>query len=122
MHNHGFLFKMTLIAVVAAFMIPVNLFAQGHEKGKGGCMGKNMPVMADWDQDEDGFLNEAEFNQGRSERMAQMAQEGRKMKGAAHKPSFRDIDSDGDGLISDAEFEAHKQDHRAQMGKGSDAE
>ena len=80
-------------------------------------MGKNMPVVADWDQDEDGFLNEAEFNQGRSERMAQMAEEGRKMKGAANMPSFQDIDSDGDGLISVDEFEAHKKEHRTHMHK-----
>jgi hypothetical protein len=117
MYKHGFLFTMIAIVSTVAFTVPVSLQAEGQ--GKGGCMGKNMPVVADWDQDEDGFLSEAEFSQGRSERMAQMAQEGRKMKGASNMPSFRDIDSDGDGLISDDEFEAHKQEHRAQMQKNA---
>ncbi len=67
-----------------------------------------------YDQDNDGFISEAEFSAARAARMAARASEGRPMRGAASAPAFELFDSDSDGLLTREELTAGQQ---AMMGK-----
>lgn len=72
------------------------------------------PPIQMFDKDGNGTVSEAEFNQGRAERMAQRAQEGRQMRNAGKGPQFSDIDANGDGEATMDEFMAAR---RAMMEK-----
>jgi len=93
---------------------------QGMGQGAGQGMGMigNMPVYADFDLDGDGKIVEQEFNKAHSERMSQMATEGRMMKNVGDFPGFAGIDTNDDGVISQQEFTTHQAEHRQQMQQG----
>ncbi len=77
--------------------------------------GYNPPHYQQFDTDKDGRVSQEEYLAGREQRMAQRAQEGRMMRGAAMMPTFEDIDTDGDGSISAEEFAAHHDQHHRMM-------
>ncbi len=98
-----------LVAVMAVGVVmSAPLSAQDGQKG----MGKNMPSFADFDLNDDGAITETEFYEARAARIAERAQEGRKMKNVANAPSFDDIDTDDDGSVSPDEFGTHQAEHR----------
>ena len=109
--------KMIFPLMAAAMTVTVVLssptLAEDTQRG----MGRNMPVFADCDLNDDGSITENEFLKARSERIAKRAQEGRQMKNVANAPSFQDIDTDGDGAVSRDEFAAHQAEHKAKMGQ-----
>jgi len=80
--------------------------------GKG--MGRNMPSFSDCDLDGDGRILEEEFNEARSKRISERAQQGYQMRNLRKAPSFTDIDANGDEEISTDEFTTHLSLHRQQ--------
>jgi Ca2+-binding EF-hand superfamily protein len=98
---------------------------EGHGKGsgKGKCKGQGacqdmkgkMPTFADFDQDGDGRITEAEFNEGHAKKMSEMAAQGRSMKHAENAPGFTGIDTNDDGEISEDEFAAHQAEHHKKI-------
>ena len=87
---------------------------QGRGMGKGMGMGRNMPTFSEYDLDGDGKMLEKEFNEARSKRISERAQQGYQMRNLGNAPSFADIDANGDGHISAEEFAAHQSQHRQQ--------
>ena len=87
---------------------------QGRGMGKGMGMGRNMPTFSEYDLDGDGKMLEKEFNEARSKRISERAQQGYQMRNLGKAPSFADIDANGDGEISAEEFTAHQSQHRQQ--------
>jgi hypothetical protein len=57
-----------------------------------------------FDKDGSGTVSEEEFNAGRAERMAKMAESGRPMRYAGQGPQFSDLDADKDGEVTLEEF------------------
>jgi len=57
-----------------------------------------------FDKDGSGTVSEEEFNAGRAERMAKMAESGRPMRHAGQGPQFSDLDADKDGEVTLEEF------------------
>lgn len=87
---------------------------QGRGMGKGMGMGRNMPTFSEYDLDGDGKMLEKEFNEARSKRISERAQQGYQMRNLGNAPSFADIDANGDGQISAEEFTAHQSQRRQQ--------
>lgn len=79
---------------------------QNQEMGKG--MGRNRPAFSEYDLNGDGKITEKEFNEARSKRISERAQQGYQMRNLGSAPSFADIDANGDGEISVEEFAAHQ--------------
>ncbi len=98
--------KKVLAGSLLAFIV-VNLAVA--EDGAG--MKGKMPTFSDFDLDGDGVVTEQEFSEGHAKRAAEMAEQGRKMKGAESCPGFVGIDTDKDGGISAEEFAAHQAEH-----------
>lgn len=73
------------------------------------------PTFEEFDADSDGYISEAELLELRSQRMAELAEQGYKMKGAESAPSFSEIDTNGDGMLDAAEFNAGREAHRKAM-------
>ena len=78
-----------------------------HHHHHHGCKDCPHPSFSSFDTDADGTLSSAEYYAGRSQRMAERAKQGGKMKNAGNMPTFEDIDTDGDGVLSREEFDAH---------------
>jgi len=86
----------------------------GQGRGMGQGMGRNMPAFSDYDLDGDGIILAEEFNEARSKRISERAQEGYQMKNLGSAPSFADIDANGDGQIDPREFISHQDQRRQQ--------
>jgi Ca2+-binding EF-hand superfamily protein len=71
-------------------------------------MGRNRPAFSEYDLNGDGKITEKEFNEARSKRISERAQQGYQMRNLGSAPSFADIDTNGDGEISTEEFAAHQ--------------
>ena len=71
----------------------------------------SMPAYQQFDLNKDGNVSQEEFIEGRRQRIAQRANEGRMLRGMADMPSFEEIDTDQDGNISPQEFSAHQSSH-----------
>ncbi len=82
--------------------------------GQGMGMGRNMPTFSEYDLDRDGKLIENEFNEARSKRRSERAQQGYQMRNIGNAPSFADIDTNDDGEINPEEFAAHQSRRRQQ--------
>lgn len=86
----------------------------GMGRGQGMEMGRNRPSFSDHDMDGDGIILEREFNEFRSKRIRERAQQGYRMRNLGSAPSFSDIDVNGDGRISKEEFTGHQLRRRRQ--------
>ncbi|MDY6841987.1 MAG: EF-hand domain-containing protein [Pseudomonadota bacterium] len=86
----------------------------GQGRGMGQGMGRNMPAFSEYDLDGDGKILEKEFNEARSKRISERAQQGYQMRNLGKAPSFTDIDANGNGEISAEEFAAHQSQRRQQ--------
>ena len=80
----------------------------GQNQGMGKGMGRNMPAFSEYDLNGDGKITEKEFNEARSKRISERAQQGYQMRNLGSAPSFADIDANGDGEISVEEFAVHQ--------------
>lgn len=80
----------------------------GQNQGMGKGMGRNRPAFSEYDLNGDGKITEKEFNEARSKRISERAQQGYQMRNLGSAPSFADIDANGDGEISTEEFAAHQ--------------
>ena len=103
------LFVLMTVAMTFAVFFSTPASAQDVPKG----LGMNLPAFADCDLNSDGTITEDEFSKARAARIAQRAQDGRKMKNLANAPSFDDIDVDDNGGIDADEFAAHQAEHKA---------
>lgn len=80
----------------------------GQNQGMGKGMGRNRPAFSEYDLNGDGKITEKEFNEARSKRISERAQQGYQMRNLGSAPSFADIDANRDGEISVEEFAAHQ--------------
>ena len=80
----------------------------GQNQGMGKGMGRNRPAFSEYDLNGDGKITEKEFNEARSKRISERAQQGYQMRNLGNAPSFADIDANRDGEISVEEFAAHQ--------------
>jgi hypothetical protein len=80
----------------------------GQSQGMGKGMGRNRPAFSEYDLNGDGKITEKEFNEARSKRISERAQQGYQMRNLGSAPSFADIDANRDGEISVEEFAAHQ--------------
>jgi len=80
----------------------------GQNQGMGKGMGRNRPAFSEFDLNGDGKITEKEFNEARSKRISERAQQGYQMRNLGSAPSFADMDANGDGEISTEEFAAHQ--------------
>lgn len=90
----------------------------GMRQGGGQGTGKNMPAFVDYDLNGDGVLKEKEFNQARSQRMAEKSKQGLAMRNAGKAPPFAVIDLNNDGKVTQQEFAKHQTQRRAAMQGG----
>lgn len=90
---------------------------RGQGPGMGRGMGRNMPAFSDFDFNRDGRITEKEFNEARSRRMSERAEQGYRMRNMDNAPSFSDLDSNGSGEISAEEFYTHQSQRRQERGQ-----
>ncbi len=83
---------------------------QGKKMGMGKGM-QNRPKYTDLDLNKDGKVTKKEFNEARTTRMTQKANEGKMMKHAGSAPTFESIDTNGDGILSQSEFTTQQAAH-----------
>lgn len=81
-------------------------------------MGGSPPTFSDFDLDGDGAIDEQEFIDARTKRIAERMKEGRMMRGLTTPHTFSDMDSDGDGSLTAEEFDAGVRDHWQQRHRG----
>jgi len=91
----------------------------GMQRGRGG--GGSPPAFSDFDLNGDGAIDEQEFIDARTKRIAERMQEGRMMRGLTTPHTFTDMDTDADGSLTPEEFAAETQRHRQGMGRGAPA-
>jgi Ca2+-binding EF-hand superfamily protein len=91
----------------------------GMRVGRGRGRGWDPPVFSDFDQNGDGAVNEQEFIDARTKRIAERVREGRMMRGLTTPHTFTDMDTDGDGSLTPDEFAAGVQSHQQRMGPGA---
>lgn len=102
---------MKYMAVCLIAVLPLAAMAgepTSGESQKGGKHGQNRPTFEEVDQNSDGWIDEAEFYEKRSQRIAERAAEGRQLKNLANAPAFSDLDTDADGKVSTEEFALHQ--------------
>lgn len=96
-----------LVAVGILGFVAIPLMTMNAQAGELPARG---PIpFANYDQNGDGLISEAEFNATRAERTANRAAEGRPMRGAGAAPAFSDFDSNGDGSLTPDELAAGRQ-------------
>ena len=92
---------------------------QGMRGGRGRGMRGAPPAFSDFDLNGDGAIDEQEFIDARTKRIAERMKEGRKMLGLTTPHTFSDMDTDGDGSLTPEEFDAGEREHRQQMKSGA---
>lgn len=97
------------LALLSSLFLSSALYAQAPQMPPRGAQ---PPAFAEFDLDGNGAISEQEFNQARSKRIAERAQQGYPMRNLANAPAFADIDSNGDGSLSQEEFARHQASHR----------
>ena len=89
----------------------------GRRGGRGRGMGGSPPAFSEFDLNGDGAVDEQEFIDARTRRIAERIKEGRMMRGLTTPHTFSDMDTDGDGSLTPAEFDAGVRSHRQQMNR-----
>ena len=79
-------------------------------------MGGSPPAFSEFDLNGDGAIDEQEFIDARTKRIAERIREGRMMRGLTTPHTFSDMDTDGDGILTPEEFDMGVRNHRQQMG------
>lgn len=98
----------TLIALMT-IAIASGAVAGNMNKGQGrNNEAMQPPAFAQFDLDGDGKVTEQEFNQARTERIAQRTEDGRRMKNINENTMFSSIDTNSDGVITNDEYTAHQ--------------
>ncbi len=87
------------------------------ERGRG--MGGSPPAFSDFDLNADGAIDEQEFIDARTKRIAERIREGRMMRGLTTPHTFADMDTDGDGSLTPEEFDTGVRSHWQQMNRDS---
>lgn len=100
--------KLTCLVGLAALFIALPAAAQPSARAMGPG---NMPTFADFDGNGDGRINEREFVDARSKRIAERATEGRAMRGLSEAGDFKDVDTNGDASLSPEEFGDYQSRH-----------
>jgi Ca2+-binding EF-hand superfamily protein len=87
--------------------------------GSGMGMRGSPPTFSEFDLNGDGAIDEQEFIDARTKRIAERMKEGRMMRGLTTPHTFTDMDSDGDGSLTREEFTAGVLSHRQRMEQGT---
>ena len=87
-------------------------------KNSGGMTGRMMPTFSDFDNNADGKVTQAEFENTQQMRMTENAEAGKMMRNAGNAPMFSDIDTNKDGYIDQAEFQMHQASERKGGARG----
>ena len=87
----------------------------GNRGGRGRGMGGSPPAFSDFDLDGDGAIDEQEFIDARTKRIAERRKEGRMMRGLTTPHTFSGMDTDGDGSLTAEEFDAGVRDYWQQI-------
>ena len=93
----------------------------GMQGGRGMGMGGDPPAFSDFDLNGDGAIDEQEFIDARTKRIAERIREGRRMRGLTTPHTFTDMDTDSDGILTPDEFAAGARSHRQGRGGSSPA-
>ena len=88
-------------------LIIVALFTSGVWAG-------NQPTFSEFDLNNDGKITKIEFDEARTQRMKQRADDGRMQRNAGERHSFKQIDINKNGFISKEEFILHGKMHQNQ--------
>ena len=107
-----------LVGIATGMLIGVGGIAVaggGPGMGGGRGMGGSPPSFSDFDLNGDGGIDEQEFIDVRTKRIAERVKEGRKMRGLITAPSFSDLDSDGDGSLTREVFDTGMRNHGQRM-------
>ena len=72
------------------------------------------PTFPEFDLNSDGQVTKSEFEEVRTKRMKQRADEGKLFKNAGEEHSFEQIDLNKDGWLSKDEFILHEKMHHGQ--------
>ena len=88
----------------------------GRRGGRGRGMGGSPPAFSEFDLNGDGAIDEQEFIDARTKRIAERIREGRMMRGLTTPHTCSDMDTDGDGSLTPEEFDMGVRNHRQQMG------
>jgi Ca2+-binding EF-hand superfamily protein len=91
----------------------------GMQGGRGRGMGGAPPTFSEFDLNGDGAVDEQEFIDARTKRIAERMKEGRKMRGLTTPRTFTDMDTDSDGSLTPEEFTAGVRSRRQQMDRGA---
>jgi Ca2+-binding EF-hand superfamily protein len=91
----------------------------GTRGGRGMGRGGAPPAFSDFDLNGDGTIDEQEFIDARTKRIAERMQEGRMMRGLTTPHTFTDLDTDGDGSLTPEEFDTGVRSHRRRMEQGA---
>jgi Ca2+-binding EF-hand superfamily protein len=83
----------------------------------------NAPTFEEYDSNQNGVVTQDEFDNLKTKRMTQRAEEGMPMRNAGNSPEFSDFDKDGDGQITKEELRIMQQERmnnrQQNMGKGN---
>jgi len=90
--------------------------AQQAQRGGGGGRGWNAPSFAEFDLDHDQAITASEFEQARTQRIAERAKAGYPMRNLGNAPRFEDIDTNHDGKVTSTEFATHQMQQRQRGG------
>jgi Ca2+-binding EF-hand superfamily protein len=91
----------------------------GTRSGGGMGMGSGPPAFSEFDLNGDGAIDEQEFIEARTKRIAERVREGRMMRGLTTPHTFTDLDTDGDGSLTPEEFDTGVRSHRRRMEQGA---
>lgn len=89
---------MLLFLATAAFLVASYVQARGYG------MRPSPMTFSDMDTNNDRIITEKEFSAAQANRVTKMANEGRRMKNIAKRPTFKDFDKNSDGKINTDEF------------------
>jgi len=93
------------------------MMGQGQGMNMGQKRMMNQPQFAQYDLNNDGAISENEFQEARTKRMTQRAEEGKMMRNVGKAPAFTDIDTNKDGALSQEEFQSHQAGQMQNKGK-----
>jgi len=92
---------------------------QGPGRRGGRGRGGTPPAFSDFDLNGDGAIDEQEFIDARTKRIAERMEEGRMMRGLTTPHTFTDLDTDGDGSLTPEEFDTGVRNHGRRMEQGA---
>jgi len=105
-----FIISVFILLLAVSTVVLAQGMGQGPGMGRG--MGRNMPTFAEFDLDQNGYLDEEEFIEARGKRVSDRASQGRMMRGLSSMMQFSEFDLNADGKVTAEEFAMGQAAHR----------